>query len=125
MATAQPSATTTTTTLSVRLTGASLSTTTDGAEGSSSTTLAVTTLEVDVAQQTGTDTAASAESPLLAAFRKLSDALQPAAPSGTSEAGAASGLSNFLRQLATALRSGPDASGSTAPTQGSLVSLAV
>lgn len=115
---------TSTTTISASLSTASFSASIDG--DSASAELSVTTLQIDITQQTTTASAAS-ESPLQAAFRKLFDALQPAgsAASGSSAGASAGGLSGFLRQLADALRNGGGTDDHTmAPATGGLLSLA-
>ncbi len=116
-----------TTTISASLGMASFSASVDGA--SASAELSVTTLQIEITQQTTTAAAAKAESPLQAAFRQLFDALQPAgsasAPAGNASASGTGGLSGFLRQLADALRNGSGADDhTTAPATGSLLSLA-
>lgn len=109
--------------MTASLTTASLTTTSDAATGSTATSVNLSTLSLSLQheQQTAAATA-PAESPLLGAFRKLFDALQPAAAPGTARPDAASGLASFLRQLATALRAGRDEA-AAAPTQGSLISV--
>lgn len=124
-------AVTSTTTISASLVTASFSTSVDGE--SASAELSVTTLQIDITQQTTTAPAASAESPLQAAFRRLFDALQPAGspstpasePAGSASASGTGGLSAFLRQLADALRNGSGADDhTTGPSTGGLLSLA-
>ena len=124
-----------TTTISASLSSASFSFSAsvdvDGAADGTSASLSlsasasVTTLQIDITQQTS---AAAAESPLQAAFRKLFDALQPATAPGSAPAAPAassSSLSDFLRQLAGALRNGSGADDhTTAPATGGLLSLA-
>lgn len=117
--------TTSTTTVSASLSTASFSASVDG--DSASAELSMTTLQVEITQQTTTAGTAS-ESPLQAAFRKLFQALRPAestAPSDHASASSAGGLSAFLRQLADALRNGSGADDHTmAPGTGGLLSLA-
>jgi hypothetical protein len=112
-------ASTSSTTLSARLSTASLELSVEGNRTSAS--LSMTTIEMEVSQQTGTAgaPATAAESPLLAAFRRLMSALQPA--ENATQGGGADQLGSFLRQLASALRGGEAAS--EAPS-GSLISLA-
>lgn len=116
-----------TTTISASLSSASFSASVDvdGDGTSASLSASVTTLQIDITQQTST---AAAESPLQAAFRKLFDALQPATAPGSAPAAPAassSSLSDFLRQLAGALRNGSGADDhTTAPATGGLLSLA-
>lgn len=122
-----------TTTISASLSSASFSASVDvvvigdgdGSSASLSLAASVTTLQIDITQQTS---AAAAESPLQAAFRKLFDALQPATAPGSAPAAPAassSSLSGFLRQLADALRNGSGADDhTTAPATGGLLSLA-
>jgi hypothetical protein len=107
------------TTLSASLSTASLELSVEGDRTSAS--LSMTTIELEVSQQTGTAgaPAAAAESPLLAAFRRLMAALQPA--ENATAGGSADQLGSFLRQLASALRGGEAVS--VAPS-GSLISLA-
>lgn len=124
-------AVTSTTTISASLSSASFSASVDvhGEGDAASTSLSlsasVTTLQIDITQQTST---AAAESPLQAAFRKLFDALQPASAPGSAAAAPAAGsssLSDFLRQLAGALRNGSGTDDqTTAPATGGLLSLA-
>jgi hypothetical protein len=109
--------------ITASLTTASLSTTSEGADGSSTTSVNLTTVKLSLTQQAAPADAAK-ESPLLAAFRKLFDALQPAAGSDAAKPDAASGLASFLRQLAQSLRSGQDVAATAVPTQGSLISVA-
>ncbi|WP_341891753.1 hypothetical protein [Variovorax sp. YR752] len=118
---APAAAATGTTTISASLSSASFSASVDGDTASAS--LSVTTLQIDLTQQTAM---ASTESPLQAAFRKLFEALQPASAPGTpaGEAAASSSLSSFLRQLAGALRGSDDGSAMQTPTRGGLLSLA-
>ncbi|TXH64418.1 MAG: hypothetical protein E6Q93_00140 [Burkholderiaceae bacterium] len=125
--------------MSASLTTTSLNLSID-ANGTSAS-LSVTTVDLQVSTQSGTaaqatdKTAAAAttrtESPLLAAFRKMMTALQPAggnAATSASDTSDSSKLAAFLRQLASALRGGEAASGAgtaTPPaTSGSLLSLA-
>lgn len=115
-----------TTTISASLSSASFSATVtgDGDDAAASLSSTVTTLQIDITQQTS----AAAESPLQAAFRKLFEALQPApAPgaAGAAPAASHSSLSDFLRQLAGALRNGSGTDEhTTAPATGGLLSLA-
>jgi len=109
--------------ITASLTTASISTTSDAADGSSSTSVNLTTVNLSLTQQAA-QTQAPKESPLLSAFRKLFDALQPATIGDAAKPDAASGLSTFLRQLAQSLRSGQDADAPALPTQGSLLSVA-
>jgi hypothetical protein len=120
-----------TTTISASLVTALFSASVDGE--SAGAELSVTTLQIDITQQTTTAPAASAESPLQAAFRRLFDALQPAGspstpasePAGSASASGTGGLSAFLRQLADALRNGSGADDhTTGPSTGGLLSLA-
>lgn len=119
-----------TTTISASLSSASFSATVsgDGDDASASLSLSstVTTLQIDITQQTSAT--AAAESPLQAAFRKLFEALQPAPAPGAAVAAPAashSSLSDFLRQLAGALRNGSGTDEhTTAPATGGLLSLA-
>lgn len=108
--------------MTASLTTASFTTTSDAATGSTSTAVNLSTVSLSLQEQTAAATA-PAESPLLGAFRKLFDALQPAAAPGMARPDAASGLASFLRQLATALRAGRDEAAAAAPTQGSLISV--
>jgi len=110
--------------ITASLTTASISTTSNGAGGSSTTSVNLTTLSLNLTQQPAAANAAKQESPLLSAFRKLFDALQPASTGDAAKPDAASGLSSFLRQLAQSLRSGQDAAAQALPTQGSLLSVA-
>jgi hypothetical protein len=118
-----------TTTISASLSSASFSASVhvngDGDAASASLSASVTTLQIDITQQTST---AAPESPLQAAFRKLFDALQPAtAPdtAATAAAASSSSLSDFLRQLAGALRNGSGIDDhATTPATGGLLSLA-
>jgi hypothetical protein len=116
---------TSTTTISASLSSTSFSASVDGDGTSASLSASLTTLQIDITQQTST---AAAESPLQAAFRKLFDALQPATAPGSAAAGSApasSSLSDFLRQLAGALRNGSGTDDqTTAPATGGLLSLA-
>jgi len=107
--------------MTASLTTASFTTTSDAATGSTSAAVNLSTLSLSLQQQTAA--AAPAESPLLGAFRKLFDALQPAAAPGTARPDAASSLASFLRQLAASLRAGRDEAAAAAPTQGSLISV--
>lgn len=109
--------------LTASLTTASISTTSDAADGSSTTSVNLTTVNLSLTQQSA-QAQAPKESPLLSAFRKLFDALQPATGGDAAKPDAASGLSTFLRQLAQSLRSGQDADAPALPTQGSLLSVA-
>jgi hypothetical protein len=108
--------------ITASLTTASINSTSNGADGSSSTSVNLTTLNLSLTQQAAPAEAAK-ESPLLSAFRKLFDALQPASAGDAARPDAASGLSSFLRQLAQSLRSGQDAAATALPTQGSLLSV--
>lgn len=111
--------------LTASLTTASISTTSGAADGSSTTSVNLTTVNLSLTQQSAQAQAqAPKESPLLSAFRKLFDALQPATGGDAAKPDAASGLSTFLRQLAQSLRSGQDADAPALPTQGSLLSVA-
>jgi len=113
---AAATASTVSTTLSASLSTASIELTVEGDRASAS--LSMTTIALEVSQQTGTVGAATAESPLLSAFRRLMSALQPA---GNTAAGAgADQLGSFLRQLASALRGGEEASGAPSGSQISL-----
>ena len=114
---------TATVSITASLTSASISSTSNGADGSSSTSVNLTTLNLSLTQQPAPAEAAK-ESPLLSAFRKLFDALQPASAGDAARPDAASGLSSFPRQLAQSLRSGQDAAATALPTQGSLISVA-
>lgn len=116
---AQPDAATVSITAS--LSTASISSST-GADGSSSTSVNLSTLNLSLTQQAA-PAATAKESPLLAAFRKLFDALQPASAGDATQPDAASGLASFLRQLAQSLRGGQDAAATAVPTQGSLISV--
>lgn len=116
---AQPDAATVSITAS--LSTASISSST-GADGSSSTSVNLSTLNLSLTQQ-ATPAATAKESPLLSAFRKLFDALQPASAGDAAKPDAASGLASFLRQLAQSLRGGQDAAATALPTQGSLISV--
>lgn len=122
---------TSTTTISASLSSTSFSASVDvtgngdAASASLSLSSSVTTLQIDITQQTSA--AATAESPLQAAFRQLFDALQPATAPGSAATPAAtsSSLSDFLRQLAGALRNGSGSDDhTTAPATGGLLSLA-
>jgi hypothetical protein len=108
--------------ITASLSTASISTASDGADGSTTTSLNLTTVNLSVTQQAAPAGAAK-ESPLLSAFRKLFDALQPASAADTAKPDAASGLSTFLRQLAQSLRNGQEAAATPLPTQGSLISV--
>lgn len=108
--------------ITASLSTASISTTSNGADGSSTTSVNLTTLNLSLTQQAAPAQAAK-ESPLLSAFRKLFDALQPATASDAAKPDAASGLASFLRQLAQSLRGGQDAAATALPTQGSLISV--
>ncbi len=108
--------------ITASLSTASISTSSDGADGSSTTSLNLTTVNLSLTQQAAPGGAAK-ESPLLSAFRKLFDALQPASAGDTAKPDAASGLSTFLRQLAQSLRNGQEAAATALPTQGSLISV--
>lgn len=107
--------------MTASLTTVSLTTASDAATGSTSTSVNLSTVSLSLQQPVSAD--APAQSPLLGAFRKLFEALQPAAASGTATPDAASGLAGFLRQLATSLRAGRDETVTAAPTQGSLISV--
>jgi hypothetical protein len=109
--------------ITASLTTASISTTSDAADGSSSTSVNLTTVNLSLTQQSA-QAQAPKESPLLSAFRKLFDALQPATSGDAAKPDAASGLSTFLRQLAQSLRNGQEAAETALPTQGSLISVA-
>jgi hypothetical protein len=109
--------------ITASLTTAAFSTTSDSADGSSTTSVSLTTVNLSLTQQTAPADAAK-ESPLLSAFRKLFDALQPAAGKDAAKPDAASGLASFLRQLAQSLRGGQDEAATALPTQGSLISVA-
>ena len=109
--------------ITASLTTASISTTSDAADGSSSTSVNLTTVNLSLTQQAA-QAQAPKESPLLSAFRKLFDALQPATGGDAAKPDAASGLSTFLRQLAQSLRNGQEAAETALPTQGSLISVA-
>ncbi|MBP6543422.1 MAG: hypothetical protein KA265_12575, partial [Piscinibacter sp.] len=89
--------------LTASLTTASISTTSGAADGSSTTSVNLTTVNLSLTQQSA-QAQAPKESPLLSAFRKLFDALQPATGGDAAKPDAASGLSTFLRQLAQSLR---------------------
>lgn len=106
------------TTLSASLSSASLNLSVD--DNGATASLSMTTLELEVQLQSTGTAATTAESPLLAAFRRLLSALQPDAPA-TPVAAGADQLGSFLRQLASALRGGP--AGSEAPA-GASISLA-
>jgi hypothetical protein len=108
--------------ITASLTTAAFSTTSDSADGSSTTSVSLTTVNLSLTQQTAPADAAK-ESPLLSAFRKLFDALQPASAGDAAKPDAASGLASFLRQLAQSLRGGQDAAATALPTQGSLISV--
>ncbi|MGD9834049.1 MAG: hypothetical protein AB7U92_14980 [Piscinibacter sp.] len=112
-------ANTSSTTLSANLSTASIELSVEGDRTSAS--LSMTTIELQVSQQTGTagTPETATESPLLAAFRRLMTALQPAESAAAS--GSADQLGSFLRRLASALRGGEAAS--EGPS-GSLISLA-
>jgi hypothetical protein len=116
---AQPDAATVSITAS--LSTASISSST-GADGSSSTSVNLSTLNLSLTQQ-ATPAATAKESPLLSAFRKLFDALQPASAGDAAKPDAASGLASFLRQLAQSLRGSQDGAATAMPTQGSLISV--
>jgi hypothetical protein len=107
--------------MTASLTTASFTTTSDAATGSTSAAVNLSMVSLSLQQQTAA--VAPAESPLLGAFRKLFDALQPAAAPGTARPDAASSLASFLRQLASSLRAGRDEAAAAAPTQGSLISV--
>ena len=109
--------------ITASLTTASISTISDAADGSSSTSVNLTTVNLSLTQQAA-QAQAPKESPLLSAFRKLFDALQPATSGDAAKPDAASGLSTFLRQLAQSLRNGQEAAETALPTQGSLISVA-
>ncbi len=132
---ADPAATGSASSMSASLTTTSLNLSID-ANGTSAS-LSVTSIDLQVSTQAATAPKATdaaptkAESPLLAAFRKMMAALQPAGGSTTtpaSDTSDASKLSAFLRQLASALRGGEAAGGDTAAApsaaNGSLLSLA-
>lgn len=114
---ASAGASTASTTLSASLGMASIAFSVEGERASAS--LSMTTLELEVSQQTGTGGAPFTESPLLAAFRRLMSVLQPGETTATGSG--PEQLGNFLRQLAGALRGGDVASAAPA---GSLISLA-
>lgn len=109
--------------ITASLTTASVSTRSDGATGSTTTSVNLSTVNLSMTQAAAPAEAAK-ESPLLSAFRKLFDALQPAAGNDAAQPDAASGLASFLRQLAQSLRSGRDEDATALPTQGSLLSVA-
>lgn len=105
------------TTLNASLSTLSIDLSVEGDRASAS--LSMTTIALEVSQQGRTTAAPTAESPLLAAFRRLMNALQPG--ENTAAGGSADQLGSFLRQLATALRGGEAAGDAPA---GSLISLA-
>ncbi len=105
--------------ITASLTTASINTTSNSADGSNTTSV-----NLSLTQQPAAANAAKQESPLLSAFRKLFDALQPASAADAAKPDAASGLASFLRQLAQSLRNGQDAAAPAVPTQGSLISVA-
>lgn len=110
--------------ITASLTTASINTTSNSADGSNTTSVNLTTVNLSLTQQPAAADTAKQESPLLSAFRKLFDALQPASAGDAAKPDAASGLASFLRQLAQSLRSGQDAAAPAVPTQGSLISVA-
>jgi hypothetical protein len=110
--------------ITASLTTASINTTSNSADGSNTTSVNLTTVNLSLTQQPAAADTAKQESPLLSAFRKLFDALQPASASDAAKPDAASGLASFLRQLAQSLRNGQDAAAPAVPTQGSLISVA-
>lgn len=110
--------------ITASLTTASINTTSNGTDGSTTTSVNLTTVNLSLTQQTAAVDTAKQESPLLSAFRKMFDALQPASSGDAVKPDAASGLAGFLRQLAQSLRNGQDAAAAPVPTQGSLISVA-
>lgn len=110
--------------ITASLTTASINSTSNGADGSTTTSVNLTTVNLSLTQQPAAADTAKQESPLLSAFRKLFDALQPASAGDAAKPDAASGLASFLRQLAQSLRNGQDAAAPAVPTQGSLISVA-
>ncbi len=105
------------TTLSASLSTLSIDLAVEGDRATAS--LSMTSIALEVSQQGSATAAPTAESPLLAAFRRLMTALQPAG--NTAAGGSADQLGGFLRQLASALRGGEAAGEAPA---GSLISLA-
>ncbi len=110
--------------ITASLTTASINATRNGADGSTTTSVNLTTVNLSLTQPAAVADTSKQESPLLSAFRKLFAALQPASAGDAAKPDAASGLASFLRQLAQSLRSGQDAAAPALPTQGSLISVA-
>lgn len=110
--------------ITASLTTASINTTSNGVDGNTTTSVSLTSVNLSLTQQSAAASTAKQESPLLSAFRKLFDALQPASAADAAQPDAASGLAGFLRQLAQSLRNGQDAAAPALPTQGSLISVA-